>query len=955
MDVGGSLLYRAQGGPKGTQFGDTVTEIDSLRDPSINASAAAVYGSMSDADIAESAKNLLNISDEDIDNIVDESFDGVDDANRLDVDNLKATLKARRQDILNRFGLSESGEPTPEEPTDSETTPDATPEVTDIVVEAPEPAVAEPTESAEVPAVPEGANAPEASYDPSQSATMSRNFNDVMTNFAVINDSQDGDNLRVEYGYVDEDGDKQMLIVGVRKTNGIWKSSQDSDAKEVIFDPDNGVYTLTDDELIAKLDALGSDKQASSKVLRYGSRAGLDDTEITPQLLEYGYGSSTPSSYIPRSFYGENEDIKLTYDPDGNFYGYDSNGNQVAYTPQELTTRAQNGEKFKTGTPRSALPVGSQATDQWVDNPRQGDMMHQGRGYYSDPTAVMRESFLANEDGEWVSSYTGDVIPKNILKTMGSLRVGDAKRALAVSKSENYDDYYSYELNTRGGVKTASRASKDVIEGIRIDNLFTDGTDTYRAVQGGPRSLAFTNVATGDTLDRTAMRKLWDIRGDNFKFLTGLEGVDVGDVVTEPAAVDNPTASTVFKRVSSMNLPYAKGAFTTQAYYMFDGSNWRAVGGSSIDLRSLKGYISNGEITLASPSDAVTTPDTTSAELADERGIASFKSQLEGVDSPELTSAFSDDALSRMRAGSLSNLSTLLSDNVGTDGKISPAILGQAILQYHPDSTGNFSPDTMMQVLSQIDDPNFAVRGRTYGELLGEFDTAIAKTEARLSNLESHPVKELGNKSNVVMELVNTLFPELSDKPDVVATKQEMIDYDSEYDIVYRGLTPVRYTAPDGTTKTATARELHELFRTADGLWWGHGVYGQGLYSAKDVSTPLAHYANRDTDGVGVLKAKKDINILKSADEQDESFLELISYYRQVLTAYLVSRGFIPGSAAFNSAFSKYQDSLFSDASGRAAFFGYDAVHLTNMDYYIFLNRAAIVAYDGTYKDWLAE
>lgn len=44
VDVGGSLLFRAQGEPKGDDFGPKATEVDSLRDPGVNRDAADVFG-----------------------------------------------------------------------------------------------------------------------------------------------------------------------------------------------------------------------------------------------------------------------------------------------------------------------------------------------------------------------------------------------------------------------------------------------------------------------------------------------------------------------------------------------------------------------------------------------------------------------------------------------------------------------------------------------------------------------------------------------------------------------------------------------------------------------------------------------------------------------------------------------------------------------------------------------
>src|SRR4029077_19762231 len=45
-DLGGSLLYRAQGEPKGAGFNQFAPEWDSLRDSTVNQQTADLYGSM---------------------------------------------------------------------------------------------------------------------------------------------------------------------------------------------------------------------------------------------------------------------------------------------------------------------------------------------------------------------------------------------------------------------------------------------------------------------------------------------------------------------------------------------------------------------------------------------------------------------------------------------------------------------------------------------------------------------------------------------------------------------------------------------------------------------------------------------------------------------------------------------------------------------------------------------
>lgn len=59
IDNGGSLRYRAQGAKKSPgHFGDTVGELQTLRDPSMNASAAEVYGGITPEEVTKQIKDV---------------------------------------------------------------------------------------------------------------------------------------------------------------------------------------------------------------------------------------------------------------------------------------------------------------------------------------------------------------------------------------------------------------------------------------------------------------------------------------------------------------------------------------------------------------------------------------------------------------------------------------------------------------------------------------------------------------------------------------------------------------------------------------------------------------------------------------------------------------------------------------------------------------------------------
>lgn len=72
IDVGGSLMFRAQGSPKGAAFGNEVTELQSLVDPKMNPLSAALFGGMSKAAQEKSAERVMKVSDAQIAELVDQ-------------------------------------------------------------------------------------------------------------------------------------------------------------------------------------------------------------------------------------------------------------------------------------------------------------------------------------------------------------------------------------------------------------------------------------------------------------------------------------------------------------------------------------------------------------------------------------------------------------------------------------------------------------------------------------------------------------------------------------------------------------------------------------------------------------------------------------------------------------------------------------------------------------------
>jgi 8-oxo-dGTP pyrophosphatase MutT (NUDIX family)/biotin operon repressor len=106
LDLGGALLYRAQGGPKGAAFNDQATEWDTLRDPQKNAQSASLFKDMTPEELKASAKKLENITPDEIKKLVE--------ANDPGNDKLAQTLEARRQAILKKAEGEKAPTPPPE-------------------------------------------------------------------------------------------------------------------------------------------------------------------------------------------------------------------------------------------------------------------------------------------------------------------------------------------------------------------------------------------------------------------------------------------------------------------------------------------------------------------------------------------------------------------------------------------------------------------------------------------------------------------------------------------------------------------------------------------------------------------------------------------------------------------------------------------------------------------------
>lgn len=98
IDAGGSLLFRAQGSPKGAAFGDTVGEVKSFLDPK-NHWSYSVFKGIPQKDIVAGAKRIAAIPDEQIRALVDEHGPGSKKARAK----LAETLIRRKNSLIGQF------------------------------------------------------------------------------------------------------------------------------------------------------------------------------------------------------------------------------------------------------------------------------------------------------------------------------------------------------------------------------------------------------------------------------------------------------------------------------------------------------------------------------------------------------------------------------------------------------------------------------------------------------------------------------------------------------------------------------------------------------------------------------------------------------------------------------------------------------------------------------------
>jgi hypothetical protein len=105
IDAGGAMLFRAMGASKGDKFGNTVGELDTMKSPGLNPTAAKVYGGVTNGELTEQMDRLSAVTPDEIRDLVDSHHMEPWVAD---------TLIARRQNIFDQLGYKPKPTPVPD-------------------------------------------------------------------------------------------------------------------------------------------------------------------------------------------------------------------------------------------------------------------------------------------------------------------------------------------------------------------------------------------------------------------------------------------------------------------------------------------------------------------------------------------------------------------------------------------------------------------------------------------------------------------------------------------------------------------------------------------------------------------------------------------------------------------------------------------------------------------------
>lgn len=103
IDMGGSLLYRAQGTPKGDKFGYEVPELKTFIDANLNKDAADIFGGVDRQIMTDAVKRLEQIDNTQIAELVNQWGPRDQDAKM----HLYDTLVARKEAVIDEMSISQ--------------------------------------------------------------------------------------------------------------------------------------------------------------------------------------------------------------------------------------------------------------------------------------------------------------------------------------------------------------------------------------------------------------------------------------------------------------------------------------------------------------------------------------------------------------------------------------------------------------------------------------------------------------------------------------------------------------------------------------------------------------------------------------------------------------------------------------------------------------------------------
>jgi hypothetical protein len=971
VDVGGSLLFRAQGAPKGGNFGDVVGELDTLRDPRMNSTSAAVYGSMSDADIKASATKLLDITDENIDQIVDDSFANVSPANKTKVDALKATLKARRQYILNKYGVTgtdSSGDttngPDSTDGTDSGASSDTTAEVTaDDTTTKAEPEVAFSIEDANL-----GENVPmtgsvlnkffneSGSVDysiPSKKRSITLVVNDVAYTL-LFKDS---------YGYNPTTRMSENYS-GIRISSVDFKEEGEIEKWLLPSGSDNSINTsnVTIENLVKSLNT-------SPNVVINGSYLGniqnIFSSEESFRTSAFGgeipsIVFSTPSlaRSVPSNIVNNGTDVysidtltrtALKFNPETKKVGNES----VSFS--QLAEKISAGEQFKTGKTPSMLSTGDKATADWFAETAEGQQVHvrSGRydrkdGYGSEPTftkdsdGTWRDSFgLAYSDKYFISNISSATIESSGL-TIGPLVI-DREKAIRFDAAQQ--NFYVSDTQT-----VALRLDSNVV--VFEEKTVTDTGGQYLDVKTARENIT-TRLLTSEEINT---------------FLDGKFVVNENNSYRNPNLRKPPV---IGQRYDGNNLDVVgnfyitDGAMVKIKYYQdmdgtqlpieltgfLDDKEFKANSGYKIGVKDISDNFkdaqknqldTDGYIEYIDPDISVSKQRV----VATPEQAANFKSELSTKvsDSSALMDTIGAPAMTR---NEMDSFMAYLGE-YGTD----ETSIAKATILYGSHTSGLSASEKSFyaEAASEVYAPKSSRGNKKLSDMFSRLEEVYAA-----STVENLP--EGRKTSSRTMEMLAALMPEINKLPSVVLS-DSLVGTEPNRPAIYRGVKPVRRSGVRAST-------LLKDWAHIENPWWGGDVggnaAGMGQYFSSEYSTARTYaglsYTNtpsRPTEQGRIIHGSMKSEAVEFSTKDEGSRKGKLSSMKKSgyiwLSAYLASRGIAPGTEKFNTFIEKYSRYVF-DQSFFPALRGYDYSRLPDGDNrWVIYNRGMMTVVDPTPK-----